>query len=1114
MATIISPVTAQVELMPTGVLNFTILRSAPTGGTLTSVSAYLVRLSATSIPAVTFLLTPALIPSESTITRQILLSDVVASSGLTPDTPGLAINIKAIAGDTTFTDSDWWAEDRPFPGSFSVSTSLPSIKVGDLVTISPPSDYSGDYSRIKFVAEIEAQDAAVEWKTFIKGMEFSYIFRSIGSHTSSITVSSDIHSVTTGSSFLLRTSFLTTTVIAGPSISQTGLHSWIGTGDSTGFTFTDASAANYTSGTYSVILYGAAIASRNKEVKMFLATSRSADANTYYQTLAWDIFPVPGRYKVPSHNPSVNITFDATRAYTDASLYAPLKLTGMQIPVLQVGYEYDIELEAQGGLQPYAYYASDIPNGMTLTSNGRLIGSPTASGLFQSSVSVIDSEYPPQVDAKTLNLYIQTDLAILPVSYQHYYIGRNALTSVQATGGIAPYKWQVIGGNESLAEYGLAFSSDMLEGTISGLTYDIGSEHLPYQFPVTLQVIDAVGSSATTTIQAGIFPPKLKLAKEKFDEFLDGEYCSQQICALGGDSINYIWSLSYVDGPRDSTGAIITPSPGLISLTNYGIPGSPNIALLSYDPTAYSTTQSIRTPENFYRVKVSVSSGGGNYQESDSQFYDLIISPSLADAVISNDKQLPLAYPGTPYAVQLNSFPVDAGASYFTQPIGDLALPGYLSINPATGLISESLYTPIPANANKWFRVFLKSGLRTYYFKDFHFQSSNSTAGFSLHVDNSYLDSSGSTLVAIGHQYTGLCLQSNDSCVSLRYVNSINQTLINNVALYRCTGTLPKGVSFSSMGYIYGTPTEFGRFDCVISATTATTATTAGSEPAWVELPITILVNAASAQITDLIHDVRYALDQQSVVTLSRSLTSNTSFGIPSLSTPYSYGEDATFIADVYNPNSDSEESYTYSWNLSGLANNSIPEANAVVLGNPAHLTPSEQIPIRAFWATAQSEKAPLDALSDSTFGSTSHRQAYDAAYGLLNEWKFVWDGSFETIQDISGWSPSLPDMWVTYWLEKAALQTEILNIQRTRTVTLYNNSRAIQSHDVSVTATDNLSYSSDMATISFRVDTHWLRTASYTYDTTTLHAPDESLTDGITIASDSAYTHIDLLGS
>ena len=958
------PVSAQVELTSTGVLNLTLMRTAPIGGSVNTITGYTLRLSVSNeyfeIP---FDISPYtdLVEIRESFPWEALMA-VVDQPSFDWKSLGFSFNIQATSTDANYITSDWWPQDRVFPAMFTLGVSNPSPEVGSDVVFYLPTGYSdASLTRAIFIPDASDSTFVSLWKSFIPGMKFSHSYQAVQPVTAIVKVAADVQSPSYGSSYLIRSAALTITPVSSEVVT-TGFNSWLGVGSSLGFSFTDTSTSNYSEGDFAVVLTGSAISSRNKELKMFLASSRSADANTYYQTVAWDLFPVPGRLKVPSFCPSATLTFDATRAYTDASLYAPLKFTKMQLPKLQVGYDYDIQLEASGGKPPYAFYVQDLPAGLTLTSQGRLVGSPLRSGLYQASVSVVDSEYPPQVDVKTLSLYVDTDLSISQLPFQYYSVDDPITTLLTAVGGVPPYTWQLNIGSDIIKSLGLDFVSTATYASIEGTPYDQGGQKLPYTFMVSVQVQDAVGSIALSTFECGIYPPKLRLKKICLDEFFEGESSTQYLSAIGGDNTNYNWGFTVVDSSKG-----LNPLTGLydwppqISFAPAGLVGSSNITYLRYDPQ-----MEFESPEAYYRIKCSVTSGVAENSETSEQFFDLSISPALNDLIISTDTYLPYATPNLDWSLQLQlKYPLGFEAKHlqglpsFTSP----NLPPYLTLS-NSGLLSVTDPSILASNLSSWFRVEVSQG-RSRYFKDFHFVSTaDETFGFSIHTLDAF-DYNSSKYVAIGTQYKSLKTVSNDSCVTFKLYNSLAKRCVNDVSVFSYTGELPKGLSFSSMGFIYGIPLEVGEFPITVSGT-------AGGNTAT--YPCVIHVNPVYAYTHDLTHDVRVSLDRQPIASIVNPVSGQTfnynNVGVGDFfadpNTPnILYAQELTTDADrpegdylslrtntdysSLAPKTDPDlkdaayESFTYKWDLSELPvkdrlNRSI---NAAVIGNDTSISPA-----------------------------------------------------------------------------------------------------------------------------------------------------------------------------
>jgi hypothetical protein len=860
----------------------------------------------------TYTLAP--LAGEEKIVRSIPLS-AFTDAGNTPAFTGaevrLAVNVQAIAStsqtdpDVSYTSSDWWTQDQVFPPPFSLLSTKTNPGVGvetqvsttDLPDVIYRLNSNGEpevlqLDRVKFTPDVQDTLNSGVWRTYYTGMNISVTYDTPGVKVLAWAIAADFQS-SDYSVYLVREAYLTEEIKQADILPRTGFNSWIGAGSATGFEFSDPGTATFNPGGYVVMITGAAVSERTREVKMFLATSRTADASTYYQTVAWDLFPVPGRYKVPSFSPSIGVIFDATRTWTDASLYAPLKITDFLLNTLKVGYDYNVKLDTQGGLPPYAYYAKDLPPGLKLTAQGEIIGSPQQVGLFQTQVSVVDSEYPPQIDIKTLTLYIETDLEIDNPGFQRYYIDTPSYTQVTAHGGVQPYSWQMIDGISELQKFGLTFTA---YGTIEGTPYDRGKEHLPYIFPVTVQVEDAVGNLATTTFDCGVYPPHLKIMKRKLDEMFDGETSVQRIYAIGGDNQHYNWTI-------ESLGD--TPLPPYINFTTVGNP-----AVLSLDPNDVIRGTEDGHIEAFYRVRIMVQSGSANYVETDQQDFDLVISNALSDVTIKDDVQLDPVVPGQTFEKILSLFvPDNSTADKRKLPItcSSPNKPPFTAVSSA-GVITGA---PVAAGQNFWFRVLVQGG-RTPYFKDFHITTANDPndadptlqSQFTIICRDSFQNSElgNSNVTAIGWQHNTVHLHNNDLCTVFDVFNSETGLYVRDDAVFSLEDpdSLPKGCSFSSLGFIYGVPVEAGQFDFVVNATIDGVAI-----PPY---KATMFVNPASAAFKDLLHDVRLALDRQPVAVIIS----------PQDGAHYQYGSQVNVTGSAYDPDQMElkDESFTYEWDL------------------------------------------------------------------------------------------------------------------------------------------------------------------------------------------------------
>ncbi len=75
----------------------------------------------------------------------------------------------------------------------------------------------------------------------------------------------------------------------------------------------------------------------------------------------------------------------------DSNTPSPLVISGT-LPYGQIGQSYSASLSADGGVPPYIWSASGLPDGLLMNSDGSITGTPTMEGTFTVEVIVVDSD--------------------------------------------------------------------------------------------------------------------------------------------------------------------------------------------------------------------------------------------------------------------------------------------------------------------------------------------------------------------------------------------------------------------------------------------------------------------------------------------------------------------------------------------------------------------------------------------------------------------------------------------------------------------------------------------------------------------------------------------------
>jgi hypothetical protein len=136
--------------------------------------------------------------------------------------------------------------------------------------------------------------------------------------------------------------------------------------------------------------------------------------------------PTAGSYQV-SVTPSAAFNYAMEMvAFKGAALAPPpLAISTATLPAGTLGTAYSATLAATGGVPPYAWSASGLPSGLSMSSTGTISGTPTTSGIFAPSINVLDS-----TNAKV----IQNDsVSILSAAAPPPPIGGSSITVIQRT---------------------------------------------------------------------------------------------------------------------------------------------------------------------------------------------------------------------------------------------------------------------------------------------------------------------------------------------------------------------------------------------------------------------------------------------------------------------------------------------------------------------------------------------------------------------------------------------------------------------------------------------------------------------------------------------------------
>jgi hypothetical protein len=528
----------------------------------------------------------------------------------------------------------------------------------------------------------------------------------------------------------------------------------------------------------------------------------------------------------------------AERLYTLIVNAAPcptITVSPATLPPAFVGIAYGQTITASGGTAPYSFAVTSgvLPPGLSLSSAGLLSGTLMSAGSFTFTITATDALGCLGSRVYTLNVSCPV-ITIGPASLSDATVGvAYGPVTFTATGGTAPYTFIVVSGS---LPPGLNLSA---AGVLSGTPMTAGNSTF------TIRATDAAGCFAerpyTLIVNAAPCPP-ITVSPATLPAVIVGIAYSQAITASGGTAPysfavtsgvlppglslssagllsgiltstgNYTFTVTATDalgclGSRLYTFAVNCPpitiapatlpnatvgvaysqtitasggtAPYIFTLVSGSLPGGITLSgagVLSGTPTmAGSSTFTIRATDD-----------SGCFAE---RLYTLIVNVAPCPPLTVSPEMLPAAIVGIPYSQTITA---SGGTTPYTFAVTAGALPPGLSLSSA-GLLSGTLTSA----GNYTFTVTATDaagciGSRVYTFA----------------VNCPEITVSPATLPA--------------AVAGVAYSQTI--TASGGTAPYTffmTAGALPPGLSLSSAGLLWGTPTSFGGYTFTITATDA-----------------------------------------------------------------------------------------------------------------------------------------------------------------------------------------------------------------------------------------------------------------------------------------------------
>ena len=157
---------------------------------------------------------------------------------------------------------------------------------------------------------------------------------------------------------------------------------------------------------------------------------------------------------------TVEVTDSSSPALTDSASLTievtppPPQISTVELAEAQKGTAYTAKLAATGGTTPYRWSiaSGSLPPGLSLSATkGKITGTPTTLGTFGFDVQVTDSTSPTLTATAGLSITVtKDDLTITTVSLPTGTKGSPYSAPVVASGGYAPYTWELLPGDGAL----------------------------------------------------------------------------------------------------------------------------------------------------------------------------------------------------------------------------------------------------------------------------------------------------------------------------------------------------------------------------------------------------------------------------------------------------------------------------------------------------------------------------------------------------------------------------------------------------------------------------------------------------------------------------------------
>jgi len=289
------------------------------------------------------------------------------------------------------------------------------------------------------------------------------------------------------------------------------------------------------------------------ELKLMVATARTANASSLLGTMAIDVFPIQGRPRLKDLvDPALYLSAEMVPAGN------PAEIATTALPSVIVGQpmaDFQMQVAQNSGVAPFSWYADNLPAGLQMSINGTITGVPTQMGTISCDFVVMDSNVPPFIAETTLDFTVESNLQITTTSLPQAIVGTPYNVQVGQSGGLPPYTWAIVSGAPPIG-----ISIDPNLGTLVGtpVTYNSTTD-FSTTFDFTVQVTDSIGAVASAALSCTLTPTALTFGLLDQPQIFANEQWRLRVPVFGGKSPYTITAFTD-DGTIGNGLALVNPS--------------------------------------------------------------------------------------------------------------------------------------------------------------------------------------------------------------------------------------------------------------------------------------------------------------------------------------------------------------------------------------------------------------------------------------------------------------------------------------------------------------------------------------------------------------------------